>query len=398
MFSLSRTSNLQDSIRLHLPAQTILMNFRRKSGSPLFLMPAVKLVVVCQVRSLALVTATLLKDPVRMNILEAAAKNACLPCLFPEHNMQPLAVKEYMLTEALNPPLDRPQLPAAMTSEQFRSSGKLASWTHHMTAQEEEEATELLLTVAMITGNDLHSCEVAAQMSCARALLFMHNFVCSGLTCHSQLQPHCSCAGDCSNVRTMLFKHQVTVHQTLVCQINATYICRIQPLSARVLHMCCRGGKALDVALSQQKSIEELMSSCQDMAYFFTSHLVQPAHVVGLDHGRKALFTAVVHNQQAADSLQGERPCGNSYDSLSWSCSRWQEAAGIKYRLHKTELWISRKPDLNAALLAIPTAKLASSAQFLHHVCHMMQHTAAAQTHFGDRRHRQLCWRSFVKQ
>ena len=35
----------------------------------------------------------LLKDPVRMNILEAAAKNACLPRLFPEHNMQPLAIK-----------------------------------------------------------------------------------------------------------------------------------------------------------------------------------------------------------------------------------------------------------------------------------------------------------------
>ncbi len=118
----------------------------------------------------------LLKDPVRMNILEAAAKKACLPRLFPEHNMQPLAVKEYMLTDALNPPLDRPELPAAMTTEQLRSSGKLASWTHDMTEQEEDEATELLLTMAMINGKGLHSCEVAAQMSCAHALLFMHKF------------------------------------------------------------------------------------------------------------------------------------------------------------------------------------------------------------------------------
>ncbi|DBA78715.1 TPA: hypothetical protein ACH3X1_008627 [Trebouxia sp. C0004] len=125
-----------------------------------------------------------------------------------------------------------------------------------------------------------------------------------------------------------------------------------------------------------------------------TRRLVQPARIVGLDPGRKALFTAVVHSQQAADSLQGKRPCEHRYDSLSWSCSRWQEAAGIKYRLHKTGLWISRKPDLNAALLATPTAKVASSAQFLHHIRHRMQHTAAAQTHFGDR---QLRWRSFIK-
>ena len=69
----------------------------------------------------------------------------------------------------------------------------------------------------------------------------------------------------------------------------------------------------------------------------------------------------------------------------------------LKYRLHKTELWISRKADLNAALLPNPTAKVASSAQFLQHIRHRMQHTAAAQTHFGDRRHRQLRWRSFIK-
>ncbi|DBA98564.1 TPA: hypothetical protein ACH3X1_014367 [Trebouxia sp. C0004] len=112
---------------------------------------------------------------------------------------------------------------------------------------------------------------------------------------------------------------------------------------------------------------------------------------------RKALFTAVVHSQQAADSLHGGRLCQSKYESLSWSCSRWQEASGIKFRLQKAELWISRKPALAAALKATPTAKVASSAQFLQHIRHRMQHTAAAQAHYGDRRHRQLRWRSFIK-
>ena len=97
---------------------------------------------------------------------------------------------------------------------------------------------------------------------------------------------------------------------------------------------------------------------------------VGPEPIVGLDPGRKALFTAVVHSQQAANSLQEKRPCEHRCESLSGSCSRWQEAAGIKYRLHKTDLWISRKPDLNAALLATPTVKVASSAQFLYQICH----------------------------
>ena len=45
-------------------------------------------------------------------------------------------------------------------------------------------------------------------------------------------------------------------------------------------------------------------------------------------------------------------------------------------------------------LFGYPNSQVASSAQFLHHIRHRMQHTAAAQTHFGDR---QLRWRSFIK-
>ncbi|DBA83706.1 TPA: hypothetical protein ACH3X1_006244 [Trebouxia sp. C0004] len=76
-----------------------------------------------------------------------------------------------------------------------------------------------------------------------------------------------------------------------------------------------------------------------------------------------------------------------------------QVAGGKRHqiRLQKAELWISRKPALDAALKATPTAKVASSAQFLQHIRHRMQHTAAAQAHYNDRRHRQLRWRSFIK-
>ncbi|DBA77632.1 TPA: hypothetical protein ACH3X1_009431 [Trebouxia sp. C0004] len=127
----------------------------------------------------------------------------------------------------------------------------------------------------------------------------------------------------------------------------------------------------------QEQSVIEWVQGLPDR------HLVQPPRIAGLDPGRKALFTAVVHSQQAADSLHGGRLCQSKYASLSWSCSRWREASGIKFRLQKAVLWISRKPALDAALKATPTAKVARSAQFL-------QQTAAAQAHYGDRRHRQL--------
>ncbi|DBA87743.1 TPA: hypothetical protein ACH3X1_004744 [Trebouxia sp. C0004] len=142
----------------------------------------------------------------------------------------------------------------------------------------------------------------------------------------------------------------------------------------------------------QEQSVIEWVQGLPDR------HLIQPPRIVGLDPGRKALFTAVVHSQQAADSLHGGRLCQSKYANLSWSCSRWREASSIKFRLQKAELWISRKPALDAALKATPTAKVASSAQFLQHIRHRMQHTAAAQAHYGDRRHRQMRWQSFIKQ
>ncbi|DBA99902.1 TPA: hypothetical protein ACH3X1_013786 [Trebouxia sp. C0004] len=87
----------------------------------------------------------------------------------------------------------------------------------------------------------------------------------------------------------------------------------------------------------------------------------------------------------------------NKYDTLSWSCSRWQEASGIKHRLRKTELWLHRKPALKAALLDTPTAKVSSTDQFVLHIKHRLQHAPEAIAHFGDRRHRQLRWRSYIK-
>ena len=125
---------------------------------------------------------------------------------------------------------------------------------------------------------------------------------------------------------------------------------------------------------------------------------ISQAHrIVGLDPGRKALFTTAVHSQQAADSLHRGRPCETKYDTLSWSCSKLQEASGIKYRLHKTEMWFSQRSTLRAALLDTPSAKVASTAKFLEHIYHRLQHAAAARQHFGDRRHRQLRWRTFIK-
>ena len=130
-------------------------------------------------------------------------------------------------------------------------------------------------------------------------------------------------------------------------------------------------------------------------------HIDQTHRIVGLDPGQKSLFTAAIHSQSAAGSLQDQRTHESTPDSkyttMSWSSSRWREASGIKFRLHKTQLWFSRNVSLKDALEDTPSAKVATVALLMKHVQHRMRYEAAAVSHFGDRRHRQLRWRTFMK-
>ena len=127
-------------------------------------------------------------------------------------------------------------------------------------------------------------------------------------------------------------------------------------------------------------------------------HIGQAQRIVGLDPGRKALFTAAIHSQSAADSLKAQRSHGSKYTTISWGSSKWREASGTKYWLHKTDLWLNKKPAFGNSLQDTPSAKEASIASYVEHIQHRMQYEAAAVDHFGDMRHRKLEWRTFIKQ
>ena len=146
-----------------------------------------------------------------------------------------------------------------------------------------------------------------------------------------------------------------------------------------------------------QKRKQEQQTGAEWVRDSSDRNIGQIHRVVGLDPGRKSLFTAAIHSQSAADSLQEQRSHETKYSTLSWSSNRWREASGINYRVHKTQLWFCKDFNLKAALEETPSAKVATVPLFMEHVQYRMQYEAAAVTHFGDRRHRQLRWRTFIK-
>ena len=128
------------------------------------------------------------------------------------------------------------------------------------------------------------------------------------------------------------------------------------------------------------------------------SSLDNCGRIVGLDPGRKELFTAVVYSHQAASSLPDAiRPHPAPYETLSWSSSRWQEASGIKHRQLKTALYMQQERQLMAQLEATPTAKVSTFAAFMPHVAYRLTHISRALEVFGSKKFRQLRWHTYRK-
>ncbi|KAL3146532.1 hypothetical protein ABBQ32_000777 [Trebouxia sp. C0010 RCD-2024] len=94
--------------------------------------------------------------------------------------------------------------------------------------------------------------------------------------------------------------------------------------------------------------------------------------ILGLDPGRNSLFTAVIREEHATNSLQTPQPIKRQV--LSWSRSRWQEVSGIKHPKLMRALWIHDDPILMENLLDTPTPKVSTTAAFGGHIFHRLMH------------------------
>lgn len=117
-------------------------------------------------------------------------------------------------------------------------------------------------------------------------------------------------------------------------------------------------------------------------------------HMVGLDPGRRDIFTAVYHHEGAEQHLQEAHPADhNKYRSISWSKQRWYEVSGINEHIAKSNYWLKETDEsrrLHQALLQTPTAKVANEQAFCEHITHRMQHAASATRYFRQPCHRKL--------
>jgi hypothetical protein len=88
--------------------------------------------------------------------------------------------------------------------------------------------------------------------------------------------------------------------------------------------------------------------------------LNKSTRVVAVDPGRNPIFTAVVHNVDAMDTLQAEYPANVKHETISWTRGRYHHEAGHTHRKNVTKLWTEKNPHIITFNAEVGTAKTRS--------------------------------------
>ena len=119
--------------------------------------------------------------------------------------------------------------------------------------------------------------------------------------------------------------------------------------------------------------------------------LRQGHHLVGVDPGRRAIFTAATYSERA-EQHHRDRHISHTdkYSTSSWSAKHWHEASGTNEHKGKADRWLQERPQLKAILLATPSHKTSSVASFCAYIAYKLEHAAAYRNFYGKPCHRKL--------
>lgn len=126
----------------------------------------------------------------------------------------------------------------------------------------------------------------------------------------------------------------------------------------------------------------------------FLPNLQHAQRIVGMDPGRINIFTAAVHDQQAAQTLQ--RAAADKYPTLHYTAARFAEHSGARARTARVTKWLGVDSAVNRVIRLMPTARTSSSQDFCQHVTYRLQHNSLVANHFTSRRYKTLRWQTYI--
>ncbi len=117
----------------------------------------------------------------------------------------------------------------------------------------------------------------------------------------------------------------------------------------------------------------------------FSSEELSESDVIGVDPGRKTLYTSVFERQNDKHAI------------ATYSAGRWRHASGGNEAKRKREQWMkARSEEYNTWLLSMPTTKVASVSGMQVHMQHLMQRLNECLEENGKTRVRKLKFSNYI--
>jgi hypothetical protein len=119
--------------------------------------------------------------------------------------------------------------------------------------------------------------------------------------------------------------------------------------------------------------------------------------IVAVDPGRNPVFSAVVHDPHAMDSLQDHNPYNVKHEVIQWSKRKFYHEAGYIHRGKQTKLWTSRAPAIVAFNAHVGTAKTASLDVYKAYIQHALANMVTVMKFYSTQRFKRLRWKTYIK-
>jgi hypothetical protein len=116
-----------------------------------------------------------------------------------------------------------------------------------------------------------------------------------------------------------------------------------------------------------------------------------------VDPGRNPIFTAVVHNQEALDTLRFESPNNVKHKVIQWSKRRFYNEAGYTHRTRVTKLWMDKNPAIKAFNAEVKSAKTSSLELFKEHASHVLDNLVTVMSFYSAQRFKRLRWKTYIR-
>lgn len=155
-------------------------------------------------------------------------------------------------------------------------------------------------------------------------------------------------------------------------------------------------GLSASLIVSRPKLVTEEVAASQTERKRAQELLESASRVVAVDPGRNPIFTAVVHDQYAMDSLQSHNPYNVKHEVIKWSKRRFYQEAGYTHRNRLTKLWTSRAPLINTFNAEVLTAKTSSLEFFKAHARHVLANMESLMAFYSAQRFKRLRWKTYI--